>query len=169
MADAALECLTFDSPEEFLAETGSFFRGREAENKIVLGALRNWADADSDLMAVARGGAIRLAALRTPPFNLVLSHGDGAAVPSLIASLRAAGIQPPGVVGPVALAERFAAEWQSATGQAAEPLHGLLLSCLTEVVWPGPVPGVLRPVAEDDAAWCCRRPRSRAPARRPRA
>ena len=81
MVDAALECLAFDTPEAFLAASGTFFRGREAENTILLGALVDRAGADIDLLAVTRNDKVRLAAALTPPFNLVLSHGEGAALP----------------------------------------------------------------------------------------
>ena len=56
-----MQCRAFDSTEAFLSRTATFFQGREAENTILLGAVRAMGEAPATgdlLMAVTAAGSI---------------------------------------------------------------------------------------------------------------
>jgi len=111
------------SLESFVDVTGSFLADREAEHNLMLGICSNLrlgarppASGPIDFLVVRRDGAVVLAALRTPPYNLVLSEvDDGEAVPALAEAL--AGSDLPGVVGPTGHAGAFAQDWCARAGR----------------------------------------------------
>jgi predicted GNAT family acetyltransferase len=113
-----------DDPATFLREAGAFLTEREAEHNLLLGLAGRAIDepamyGERVYEAVVRddAGAVVAAALRTPPFNLLLSETDDLGSIELVATdaLEAFGSLP-GVLGPAADAARFAHVWRSLTG-----------------------------------------------------
>jgi hypothetical protein len=88
-------------------------------------------------------------ALRTPPHNLVLSSPFPAeALPALLADT--AGTALPGVIGPVAEAEAFAAGWRKQTWGTSSVTMQLGTYALEKLIAPTPVPGRLRAAVPGD-------------------
>lgn len=100
------------------------------------------------LATIEIGGDVVLAALRTPPHNLVLSTGTVDAVRALVQGLKAEGVGIPGVTGPTELAEAFATLW---AGDARElTMRQRVYSC-SAVIPPADPGGGLRTATEADA------------------
>lgn len=108
------------------------------------------------LALVTEGDAVLAVALRTPPYNLVLSRfadtapGEDIAA-ALAGDLRAVyGDALPGVIGPKPESAAIAAAWQRATGQAARQSMAERIYQLDAVIPAADVPGVLRRATEAD-------------------
>jgi GNAT superfamily N-acetyltransferase len=93
------------------------------------------------------GGTVG-AALRTPPFHLLLA-GAGSAMEELVRELRAGGVELPGVNGPREPAERFAAVWLRDGGDAEVRMR-LRLHRLDRLEPVPEVPGTMRPITPDE-------------------
>ena len=133
---------------DFLAAAGEFLTDREAEHNLILGissAIAGGARSEPPpyLAAIHNGGKVVMAALRTPPFNLVLSEVDDEAALALLAQ-DLAGSELPGVVGPPAASRDFADRWVAAKGGAWTVLMDERVYRLTEVRPPRPAPGSWR-------------------------
>jgi len=110
-------------PDEFDRLAFDFLVAREAEHNLLFGitaGVRAGEYAAAPYFAVVRDGErVVAAALRTPPFNLILSEIDDAdAVPLLVAEAAELWPDLPGVLGPKAHASRFALLWAERTGGA---------------------------------------------------
>jgi predicted GNAT family acetyltransferase len=140
----------------FLERAADFLGVREAEHNLPLGlATRLLADPhaygaeDPYLGVAAAGDEVVAVAIRTPPYNLILSEADDErAVAAFVADLRA--VQLPGVVGPVRAADQFAQLWARETGvrirvQVAERIYRA-----SESHPPENVPGSYRAYATRD-------------------
>jgi predicted GNAT family acetyltransferase len=143
--------------DAFLADAQAALERAEAENNLVLGGslqLRGTsapADRPRYFATGREGGALRLAAIMTPPMPLVLAGGPGdGALDPLVADLLAAGVRPVGAVGPDPLAERFAERWTRATGEAARVAMRQRIHALTEVRPVPGAPGALRRAGDAD-------------------
>jgi predicted GNAT family acetyltransferase len=145
--------------ESFLSDAQPDLERAEAENNLILGgALRlvgrpAHAERPRYFATVRQGGELRVAAMHTPPFPLVLTGGGadaGAALERVAADLLAAGVRPAGVFGPAALAEAFVERWTRATGEAAHVAMRERLFALTEVQPVREAPGALRRADEAD-------------------
>ncbi len=109
--------------EAFLAAAGAFLEEREAEHNLILGICSNLrsgnrpaASGPLDFFVVRTARTPILVAIRTPPYNLVLSEvDDGAAIPALAEAL--ARLDLPGVLGPTGHAGAFAQHWCAAAGR----------------------------------------------------
>lgn len=145
------------SVDEFLALAGAFLEAHEAENNLIFGicsTLRSSPEifAEPPLFRVVSdaAGSVAATALRTPPWNLVLSWIDDLeAVDALVPTLRD---QPlPGVLGPTEPAARFAARWTEATEQAARIDVGERIFRLERLVSPEhPATGSWRTATQGD-------------------
>ncbi len=145
-------------PASFLARARAFLERREADHNLLLGLAESLGEGALTLSAppvlatVARGGDVVLAALRTPPRSLVISAADDdmadAAVDALVDALQQSGVGLPGVTGPTATADRFAARW---AGDARLHMQMRLYGCRQVVPVPA-APGVLRAPREEDRA-----------------
>jgi predicted GNAT family acetyltransferase len=148
----------YDGVTEFLSAAGRFLGAREAEHNLLLG-IADSAHRGADLfagppyLAVVRDDAdVVAAALRTPPYNLVLSEvDDPRAVDVLVDDL--GGTPLPGVVGPPAAVRALAERWVERHGgrwvvRMEERIYGL------ERVLPPPrsATGRLREAAASDEA-----------------
>jgi hypothetical protein len=147
------------SVDAYLAAAGDFLADREAEHNLILGICSNLqtgnrpaASGPVDYLVVRAGRRIVLSAIRTPPYNLVLSEvDDGEAIPALAEAL--AGADLPGVVGPTGHAGSFAQHWCAEAGRT--PILSIRerifrLSAVRPP--PNPPPGRLRLAAPEDRA-----------------
>lgn len=149
-----MELFTFQDVPAFSAAVAPFLARHEAENNLMLGiidfGIKNpAAAADWEMAAVMDGGESVLAALRTPPQNLIVA-GEGAEADALaLLAAHYAGKPLPGVIGPSALAQAFAARYAGENGfkwkvTMAETVYRL--TAAADV----PQPGTLRPAGERD-------------------
>lgn len=146
--------------EAFLALAGDFLAAREAEHGLILGLAGNLQRGimpleEPPLFAVvvdgAAGDRVVAAALRTPPYNLVVSMvGDLDAVDALAEALA---LDPlPGVSAPREVAEGFAASWTARTGRRARRSMAERIFRLTAVREPRPASGRMRLAERADRA-----------------
>jgi hypothetical protein len=147
----------------FLEATGAFLATREAEHNLLLGITATLT-ASPDvyreppyLAAVYEGDQAVLVALRTPPWNLVLSEVDRPAAVGLLVEDAAQDLarrRPAatlrGVLGPVEHAAEFARCWSERTGQAARLALEERIFRLTRVIPPRPIAGRLRAAGAAD-------------------
>jgi uncharacterized protein len=109
--------------DAYLEAAGSYLAAREAEHNVILGICANLqtgrrppATGPVDYLVVRRDRAVILAAIRTPPHNLVLSEvDDGEALPLLAEALAPSDL--PGVIGPTGASGGFAQDWCARAGR----------------------------------------------------
>jgi RimJ/RimL family protein N-acetyltransferase len=144
---------------ELLVTAGDFLLCREAEHNLILGICARL-EADpapyghaAYLASVANAGGAVAVALRTPPYNVVLSEvGDLAAVALLVDDAARAFDSLPGVTGPPAAAGRFAELWAALCGVEARPGLRQRIFRAESAMPPAGVPGSMRRAGEEDAA-----------------
>jgi predicted GNAT family acetyltransferase len=145
---------------DFLADAGAWLTEREAEHNLLLGIAGNLARSEragepaedpTPYFAVVReGGRPVAAAMRTPPWNLVLSEVDDLAALGLLADdLGDATL--PGVTGPPAAVRAFASAWTGSHGGRVETRMEERIYRLSEVAPPPrPARGAPREAAVED-------------------
>lgn len=143
-----VEIRRVDSVEQFVAAAGAFLVGREAEHNLILGicsglqALAADAGPPDDVMPTFLVGLsddrVVLAAVRTPPYNLVLSEVDDAAAVEALADALT-GVDLPGILGPAEHVGAFAVRWCAANSRAPRLAMSERIFQLT-VVRPPPTP-----------------------------
>ena len=112
-----------DDFELYAERTAGLLTSDPAEHTVPLTVLENirggqrWSDEPMLFGWLEDGGEVRGAVFRTPPFELLLAVVPEDATAELVAALRAAGADVPGVNGDVGGADRFAAAWTAATGE----------------------------------------------------
>ena len=117
-----MEAERLRDPAEFLAEAEPFLVADEARHNLILGIAGNVRDGsiyeDFRLWLVRDRGEVFAAALRTPPYNLILAQPRS---PQALAALAEAvvGEELPGVVGAEPEAVEFAELWTRHTGAPA--------------------------------------------------
>ena len=146
-----------DTVADFVAAAGEFLEAREAEHNLILGLCTNitrhpefFADQPLRFLTVSDGGTVVAAAIRTPPFNQVLSEMEPGYAPLLADAVADDGDTPPGVLGPTAAARSFVDRWQVRTGQHAERVLAERIFRLSSVTPPRPAPGSWRVAGEGD-------------------
>jgi uncharacterized protein len=148
--------------DEFERLAFDFLGAREAEHNLLFGIVagaRAGEYAAPPYFAVVRDGERVVAvALRTPPFNLVLSTiEDPAALPVLADDALALWPDLAGVLGPTEHARRFAELWTARTGCAATLRTAERVFRLATVIAPRPAAGTMRLAEPPDrariAAW----------------
>ena len=142
---------SFDDAETFRRRVYGFLMADEIENNLILGisgGLRGKAEREAVMVAVEDGGRICLAAVMTPPYRMIVSKGDLAALPCLIDGMGI--MELPGVIGLVHMSQAFAEEWRMKTGQTTTPATGMTLYALQDVVMPAPVAGAFRQAERSD-------------------
>jgi predicted GNAT family acetyltransferase len=140
----------YEDVAEFLARTGDYLGAREAEHNLLLGIAGTVRDAPAVydegpplFASVADGARLLAVALRTPPYNLILSEVEElAAIDTLADALR--GEELPGVVGPPGAVQRFAERWSDRTGDGWEVQLEERIFRLQRVIAPLPTPGEMR-------------------------
>jgi hypothetical protein len=147
---------------EFMALAGEFLAAREAEHNLIFGILSNF-EADPSqyteppyLAAVVHGDRVVGAAMRTPPWRLVVSEMDHPGAAHRLAD-DLVGTNLPGVVGPAEPAGHFAEAWAERTGNATRIGRHERNFRLRRVIAPRPAQGELVRSRPEDratlAAW----------------
>lgn len=156
MADLMLT--GYDSIGPFYERVYDFLAAREAEHNLIFGICSlqkdpGRFDEPPCLALVERGHEIVAVAVRTPPFNLVLSHVTDPAALDLIAGdahRRFEGL--PGVVAPKEHSRAFAEHWSAISGQAHQIKRLMRIYRLTAVCPVRGVAGQARPAGPADRA-----------------
>jgi uncharacterized protein len=138
---------------DFLERTATILAD-EARHNLILGLAGTLRESPSvypehELWLVEDGDAVVGAALRTPPYNLVLGGGNGAALAAL-AWETGGGI--PGAVGAVPEIDDFVGACVRAHGVTPEPRVRQGIYALDTVVPPPAPPGRPRPATTEDRA-----------------
>jgi len=135
----------FTDAEEFLARAEPLLLADEARHNLLLGIAGTIRDSpdlypERHLWLVVEGGRPVAAALRTPPYNLILAQPESEAALVELADA-VAGQELPGVVGSTPEIEAFVALWATRTGTT--PTRGMSqgVYALETVESPPPVPG----------------------------
>lgn len=121
----------------------------------VIGSVRaghRWSERGEFLFGCYDDGVdVRGAVSLTPPFELLLAVVPTDTVAELVAALRRASVEFPGVNGDAESVEHFAATWTSETGVRPVPVHRMRLYRLQRLRSPSPAPrGRARPGVPDD-------------------
>jgi len=141
-----VKLIPYSDVAAFRADVLPFLLEREVENNLMISIIirladgtARWGDEPARLFMVREGGGIIAAATQTPPYNLILTE----AAPEITAFIaeQLKHIPLPGVVGPRAVAKRFAQFWQEHTGQSSQLAMSLRLYRLDRVDLPADVPG----------------------------
>lgn len=142
----------------FLAQAGPFLTEREAEHNLLLGIcsslLRDptaFGEGSGYLAIVEDDDRVIGAAVRTPPYNIVLSEIDDVpAIRSLVLDALDALGSLPGVVGPGQAASAFARSWCERAGGAAALRMANRIYRASHATPPSGVPGAMRAYRDDD-------------------
>ena len=149
----------FTSVESYLERVGPFLAAREPEQMLILGITSSLLAFPDSLeqpvyfAAVIDGDRVALAAIRTPPWRLVIGEIDD---PRLLAPLiedlanDPAARDLPGVMGPDPEVERFAKAWATRTGTETRRAMGERAHKLERVREVRRPSGSMRPATEAD-------------------
>jgi predicted GNAT family acetyltransferase len=146
----------FDDPESFREAATPFLVRDEARHNLILGLMSNLVQTPPlyelfDLWLVSDAEDVAGAALRTPPFNLVLAEpASDAALDALIDRLLDEGQELPGVVAAVPELDAFVSAWTSANEVDATVVLRQGIYELREVLPLPAAPGAARPATPDD-------------------
>jgi predicted GNAT family acetyltransferase len=143
-----------DDAETFLAEADPLLLADEARHNLILGIAGTIRDSPDlypvrSLWLVRDEGEVVGAALRTPPYNLILARPQ---TPQAVAELAeaVAGEELPGVVGGEPEVLEFAEQWSGRTGAAARTHMRQGIYALERVEPPSSVPGTARVASKAD-------------------
>jgi predicted GNAT family acetyltransferase len=142
---AAMDLRHFADVDAFLARAGPFLVAREAQHNLIFGicsSLRETPERYGEpyLAVVERDGAVVAAAIRTPPFRLVLSEiDDPAAIDAFVEDNLAR--DAPGVTGPAEHTAAFAEAWTARGGPTATLASSERIYRLRKVIAARPAPG----------------------------
>lgn len=151
-----MQLMRFTEAGAFARRAEPYLLEREAVHNLQLGLCSTLVSdptryADPLMALVEQEGEVLAVALRTPPFNLVLSEvRRPEAISLLVRELRGAGLELPGVLGPAAVSRSFAAQWQALAGQPNQPSMSMRIYQLDQVSPVGGVPGQLRMASAED-------------------
>lgn len=146
----------FTDPHAFYEHVGTFLMRREAEHNLIIGltsALRNGEFLENPpyLAAVEHDGEIVMAALRTPPYNLILSMtNDTAAIQPLLEDVYSMYPTLPAVFTAAEWGEQLAQQWQALSGQTYKKDIAERIYRLERVNPVSGVAGRLRSITEQD-------------------
>jgi predicted GNAT family acetyltransferase len=147
---------TFTDLARFQAEAGPFLAQDEARHNLQFGILSTLQHHPEvypvfSLWAVEDGGEVVGAALRTPPYNLVLARPrHHRAIEALVDHLASEGTEIPGVVGAEPEVADFVDVWRTRTGAHDTPILRQGVYRLTSVEPLPSTPGVARVADERD-------------------
>ncbi len=144
-----MDVLRSSSVAAFMDLAGEFLAAREAENNLIFGICSTYEadpsafDGPPYLATVLHGDRVVGAAIRTPPWRLVLAAFDHpGAVHRLADDLAAETL--PGVVGPSEAAAAFVEAWSRGGGSTPRLMRHERSFRLTRVIRPRPAPGRMR-------------------------
>ena len=146
-----------DDVDEYAERTSDLLTSSPAEHTIPLTVLEivrgghRWSGDPMLFGWYEDGGEVSGAVFRTPPFELLLAVLPEAATAELVAALRDAGAEVPGVNGDVEGVGRFVEAWAAATGRRGTTTIAMDLYELGALRHPEPPPaGRARPAEEAD-------------------
>lgn len=148
-----MEVVQFADARQFLERASPLLLADEARHNLILGLAGTIRDnaalyREHVEWVVEADGAVVGAALRTPPYNLVLAKGSDAALAALAHSIED---ELPGVVGAVPEVERFAQVWTEERGGRAQVRHEQGIYAADAIVPPArPPAGAARLATADD-------------------
>jgi len=142
-----------DDAAAFLAEADDLLLADEARHNLILGVAGTVRDAPElyplrMFWLVRHGGEVVGAAMRTPPYNLILARP--ASEQALAALAEAVSDELPGVVGAVPESEEFAELWAANAGARARTHMRQGVYALEHVEPPPPASGSPRVATPDD-------------------
>jgi uncharacterized protein len=146
----------FDDPAAFREAATPFLVRDEARHNLILGLLSNLVQTPPvyelfDLWLVSDGEDVAGAALRTPPFNLVLAQpASPAGLDALVDRLLDEGQELPGVVAALPELDAFVSAWTAATDTDATIVLRQGIYELRDVLPLPAAPGAARPATRDD-------------------
>lgn len=149
-----VQCLS--DPSEFLADASALLLRDEARHNLILGLAGTLRDQPGRydafrLWLVREHRDVVVAALQTPPYNLVLaSPSDDRALEALAEAIADDGIELPGVVAALPEADRFADAWEMCTSATRERRVSQRIYRLTELRVPRNVSGSARVATTKD-------------------
>lgn len=153
-----LRLTTYRRADGFLADAGAWLTEREAEHNLILGIAGDLAGSDGTdaeappyLALVRDGESPILAALRTPPWNLLLSECDDPAALRLLAD-ELIEVALPGVTGPPTALDAFAERWSRDHGVRRETVLEERIYQASRVVEPPMPAGAPRRAGHSDRA-----------------
>ena len=153
----------FDDAHAFCARAEPFLRGREAEHCLQLGLCSSLTHTPAEypdpyLALVTEDERVLAVALRTPPFNLTLSHiSDTNRLPEIVSAIAADahalyGGALSGVTAPIEESHAFIAQWRRLTGGSDRCILRERIYQLDAVLPPAGVSGAMRRAGEADRA-----------------
>jgi predicted GNAT family acetyltransferase len=164
----AYNLLTFQDAGQFLSRTQTYLEAHEAINSLMLGVclrLARHPERISDtpyLASVEKGVLTYLAAMMTPPYNLVLASSQQSietALEMIADDLITRKWQVPGISAPKKLARTFAELWAAKTGTRYDLEMAQRIYECRAVIPPFGVAGNLRLATSDDidivTDWVC--------------
>jgi hypothetical protein len=147
-----IEAVLLDDATEFLAEAGPLLLADEARHNLILGiagTIRDGFYEEHRLWLVRDGGRPVAAALRTPPFNLILARPESEEALAALADA-VSGEELPGTIGGLPEVESFAELWSRRTGLTPRRTLGQGIYQLDRVEMPPRPAGDLRVADERD-------------------
>lgn len=153
-----LRIRTFETTAEFLQAAQTELESHEVVNSLVLGICGQLVDHPERfspppvLKTVEENGAILMAAIMTPPHNLIVSGSSASkdGINRLVEDLIQDGRKIPGVLGPAEITREIAAGWADAAGCHRRVAYTLRMYELREVLTPIPERGRLRAAEMED-------------------
>ncbi len=140
-----------NSPREFLQKCGPYLEQHAAEHNLILTLCQNAAQkqargekADIRFSTLFNDNDLVIAAVQTPPANLVLSKSSQPDIEVLAETLADHNFQFPGIIGPSDVASIFSNKWTQLTGQKSVEYMDQIIYTLRKVVPPRPVEGEMR-------------------------
>lgn len=147
-----MDVQVYDDPQHFRAVSGALYSADPVRHTLALTTIRRSLD-DQHLPPVMltahHDGRLHGAALRTPPWPLIVSGLPADAAPAAAARLHQIDPELPGVNGPRELSEAFAAAWAAHTGRPTREVMASRLYALGDLL-PPTVPGHPRRATEAD-------------------
>jgi hypothetical protein len=155
-----MDVVRLDDAAAFLTEAGPLLVADEARHNLILGIAGTIRDTPDlyplrSLWLVRDAGEVVAAALRTPPYNLILARPRSAAALAALAEA-VAGEELPGVTGTEPEVEEFAELWSRHSGVAGRVNMRQGVYALEQVEPLPAVPGSARVATADDRALALR-------------
>ncbi len=144
----------FDDAERFIRAAEPLLLADEARHNLILGIAGTIRRSPEiyplrSFWLVWHGSEVAAAALRTPPYNLILARPESSQLLAALAET-VAGEELPGVVGCVPEVEDFAERWAGYAGARARTHMRQGVYALEQVDPPPPVPGSVRVATGED-------------------
>lgn len=146
------------NPRAFLDKCGNYLERHEAEHNLILTLCRaaeqkhaRGEKTEIRFSTLFNDDELILAAVQTPPHNLVLSKCSRPDIEALTEALIANNFKLPGIVGPSDVASVFSNKWTQLTGQKSVEYMDQIMYALHKVMPPKPAEGELRPARQEEA------------------